>query len=112
VPFAGGESTIFGLSSRGFVRSADETVRFLAARAGSTGEPELTQLPHREGGPQLPVHRRTWPNVTQYIVEGGGHVIPQLRFRPPRALGQATHDLDMPVVALDAFLPANQGVKP
>ena len=67
-----------------------------------------TQLPHQRADDPTSVDCRTWqpgptPLVALYTVQGGGHVVPQPRFRFGRLLGRTTGDLDMPMAALAFF---------
>lgn len=61
-------------------------------------------MPHLAARPYPP------PLVALYTVQGGGHVVPQPRFRFGRLFGRTTRDLDMPVAALEFFrlLPAQR----
>lgn len=107
-PYGGGEVTLFGLSSRGMSISAQATAAEFARRAGATGPPTVTQLPHQRADDPTLVECRTWqqgptPLVALYTVQGGGHVVPQPRFRFGHLLGRTTGDLDMPAAALEFF---------
>ena len=107
-PYGGGEVTLFGLSSRGTVISAAATAAEFARRNGAGDIPTVAQLPHQRPDDPTSVECRTWhqgptPLVALYSVRGGGHVVPQPRFRFGRLLGRTTGDLDMPVAALEFF---------
>ena len=108
-PFGGGEVTLFGFSSRGSVLSAVQTGLILAQRNGLEAPPRLADVVHRDANDPTHVESRTWLHggiayVQQFIVQGGGHVVPQPRFRFPRMLGATNHDLDAPAEAVKFFL--------
>jgi polyhydroxybutyrate depolymerase len=108
VPFNGGEATIFGFASRGFVVSANETAETFA-RLNGLGEPARETLAHLNPGDPTSVTSRTWWRdgkryVVQYVVQNGGHVVPQSRFRFPRLLGPTARDLELPRAAVEFFL--------
>lgn len=75
VPFAGGEATLFGFASRGFVLSSAETARALA---------NLNDLSDSQESPiSTDVNARTWtrdgtPWIEQWTVREGGHTIPRI----------------------------------
>jgi polyhydroxybutyrate depolymerase len=100
-PYAGGPVTLFGFSSRGTVRSAEETAAYFARLDGDVAPPSRVRLPHRDPRDPTAVERTAWsapgqPEVVLYTIEGGGHVVPQTGFRFPRLLGRTTRDLDAP----------------
>lgn len=97
VPFGGGHVSIFGVIDRGQVISADATARTLAERNGLAAPVTSTLAPG--------VSRRVWtkdgqPWIEQLVLEGGGHTVPQPRFRFARIMGLTpTFDLPHEVVA-------------
>ncbi len=99
-PFVGGEVTLYGLGSRGTVRSAAETAAFFARRNGIDGEPVSLQLPRLEPRDPTSVERWSWgsdrPRVLLFSIEKGGHVIPQPNYRAPRMMGRTSHAIDGP----------------
>ena len=114
-PYAGGQVTLFGFGSRGLVLSARATAEQLARRNGLTAPPAAATLPHQRASDPTAVERLTWargvqPWIVLYTVRGGGHVVPQPRYRFARLLGRTTGDLDAPVAALRFFglLPASE----
>lgn len=107
-PFLGGEVTLFGVSPRGRVISADATAAALAALHGATRDPDARTLPHRRDSGRTSVRELAYrvegkPVVVQYVVENGGHVIPAATHRFPRIFGATTHDLDAPTAIWDFF---------
>lgn len=109
-PFAGGEVTLFGFASRGSSISSEATAQAFAQRNGlmTAPVPVAVRLQHRNPEDQTSVDSRMWlrdgrPIVAHYVVNGGGHVVPQPGFRFPRILGRTTGDLDAPAAAVDFF---------
>lgn len=107
-PFEGGEVTLFGFASRGYSISSEATAEAFAQRNGSSAPPVDERLPHRKPDDPTSVDRHIWlrdgrPFVALYVVNGGGHVVPQPGFRFPRILGRTTGDLDAPVAAVDFY---------
>ena len=116
-PYAGGEVTLFGFGSRGQALSARATAEEFARRNGVAAPPVAATLPHQRAADPTSVERLSWargtePAVVLYSVRGGGHVVPQPRYRFGRLLGRTTGDLDAPVEALRFFdlLPVEEGV--
>lgn len=88
-PAKGGELNLFG-AKRGFVVSALETGRLFAGKAAAN---------EVHSG-----HRYNWTDkVVLYLLEGGGHVIPQPLTRFPRLMGNMRKDFDAPAAALRFF---------
>ncbi|KAJ7249788.1 Alpha/Beta hydrolase protein [Mycena haematopus] len=101
IPFQGGEVTLFGFASRGFVQSAAATAADFARRNGLYSEPAVLTT----GA----IKRYTWaradhPHIVQYIIAGGGHVIPQPLYRFPRLLGSTSYELNASAEAMRFFL--------
>ncbi|MDN6855576.1 alpha/beta fold hydrolase [Pseudomonas sp. CAN2814] len=97
-PYAGGRVTLFGFGDRGAVLSAEDSALALARRNGQSGAPEVDRL--TDPGPVW-TQRQRWsaaggPPVELVTVHGGGHLISQPDYRPPRMLGQADPQLDGP----------------
>jgi polyhydroxybutyrate depolymerase len=108
-PINGGEVTLFGFASRGYVISSNATAEKFASRNGLGAALPSAPLPHSVVGDPTRVASRTWlrdgkPFVVQYVVENGGHVVPQQKFRFPRLFGTTTQDLDFPARAVEFFL--------
>ncbi len=113
VPFDGGVISLFGFRPRGTALSAAETARFFVRLNGITAEPVVTTLPHRADSPKTSVIVTSYRQqghrpVLDHTVVGGGHVVPNPRYRAPRIVGRTTHDVDAPVAVWDFFagLPA------
>lgn len=97
-PYAGGRVTLFGFGDRGNVLSAEESALALAKRNGQGGEPQVDKL--TQPGPVW-TQRQRWadsggPPVELVTVFGGGHLISQPLYRPPRLLGRVDPQLDGP----------------
>lgn len=105
-PFDGGEVALFGFASRGEVRSAEGSVRWFAAREGARG-PVTRRIDPADPSDRTWVERRLWRGprgeVELLTVVGGGHVVPQRAYRPPRLLGRVTGAIDGPAEAWDFF---------
>ncbi len=91
---------MFGLSDRGFVRSAVETANYFSRLAGYTETPKVYRYPHLNEDKTW-IERMTWnapplPEISLYTVHGGGHTIPQPRFKFPRFLGLTNADISTP----------------
>jgi polyhydroxybutyrate depolymerase len=106
-PYRGGVVTLFGFGSRGTVLSARDSAGYFAGAAGSAG-PATRRIPPRSSRDGTWVERATWRTpgrheVVLLSVHGGGHVIPQSRYRPPRLLGTVTTAIDGPAEAWEFF---------
>lgn len=97
-PYAGGRVTLFGFGNRGTVLSSGESARALARRNGVNAAPSLDRL--TSVGPVWS-ERQRWgaagmAPVELVTVHGGGHLLPQALYRPPRLLGEVDPELDGP----------------
>lgn len=97
-PYAGGKVTLFGFGNRGMVLSSEDSALALAQRNGQKGTPSQDRL--TTVGPVW-TERQRWEAqgaapVELVTVHGGGHVLPQSVYRPPRLLGQVDPELDGP----------------
>lgn len=97
-PYAGGKVTLFGFGNRGTVLSSEESALALARRNGQSGTPGQDKL--TTVGPVW-TERQRWEAqgaapVELVTVHGGGHLLPQSVYRPPRLLGQVDPELDGP----------------
>jgi len=100
-PFTGGEVKLGKNGSRGIVRSTDETARYWAQLGGYVGDPETDALTHRDPGDPTSVTVWDWHEagkkpVIAFVVNGGGHVVPNPHFTGAPALGPVTRDIDAP----------------
>jgi polyhydroxybutyrate depolymerase len=100
-PFKGGEVVLSHGQHRGVVQSTDATARYWATLDGYAGDPETDKLPHRD--PADPTSLTVWDwhdagkkPVIAFIVNGGGHVVPNPHFPNIPVLGKVTHDIDAP----------------
>lgn len=105
-PYEGGEVKLFG-ANYGQVLSARATAEEFVRHGGSVGSPTTEHWP-ATGGSTLALERRSWANaerplVTWYTIVGGGHVVPQARFRFPRFNGRTATNLDAPAEAVAFF---------
>ncbi len=106
-PVNGGELKLFG-RKLGFVMSANATAQQFAQRNGIKGEPIKTRLPHLDVDDPTTVDSYVWSVanktiVQQYIINGGGHVIPQPSVQFPRILGRKSGDLNVPEKVVEFF---------
>ena len=102
VPYNGGRVTIFGFGDRGTVLSAPATAEYFAARLGeSLDHHGPTELFRRSAEGQTAVSVRRWRaasrrEVSLFTIEGGGHTIPQPRYRFFRLAGRTEMRLNAP----------------
>jgi polyhydroxybutyrate depolymerase len=83
------------------VMSTDATARYWAKLDFYAGDPETDKLPHRDPADPTSVtvwdwHEAAKKPVIAFIVNGGGHVVPNPHFPPLPMLGKVTRDLDAP----------------
>jgi polyhydroxybutyrate depolymerase len=103
-PFEGGRVTLFGFGDRGDVLSARQSAVYFAGR----GAPLVSRIRARTRGDGSWVERAQWripgrSEVVLLAVHGGGHVVPQPVYRPPRLLGPVTTAIDGPAEAWRFF---------
>jgi polyhydroxybutyrate depolymerase len=99
-PYQGGIVTLFGFGNRGTVLSARSSAAWFAG-AGAA-RPAVTRIPARTRSDGSWVEQAIWrtpgrSEVALLTVHGGGHVVPQPVYRPPRLLGGVTSAIDGPV---------------
>ena len=104
-PYEGGAVTLFGFGNRGMVLSALDSARHFA---GGASGPVARRLRPRLGSDRTWVGQAVWrrpggSEVMLLSVHGGGHVVPQPVYRPPRLLGAVTTAVDGPDAAWDFF---------
>lgn len=108
-PYQGGDVTLFGMDSRGTVRSTPATAAFFAKARGSSG-PRVNTVGSGGFLRAGPVERKVWrdrnrrADVVLLTVVGGGHVIPQPVSRPRRLLGRSTAAINGPSEAWTFFV--------
>ncbi len=108
-PYAGGHVSLFGWDDRGTVRSSEETAAYFAALAGAPlGQSAAEVTVPRAPGIPTAVERTTWSRdgevrVALYTVRGGGHVVPQPRYRAPRLIGATEQRFDALAAAWQFF---------
>ena len=112
-PYYGGDVTLFGFKKIGTVISAQASAESLAERNGIITKP-FTEKIHKskeydlEENKSIYTERESWTKVGQAVVElytiyGGGHVIPQSKFRFPRLMGETSKSFDAPQQAVSFF---------
>ncbi len=92
-PYEGGRVTIVGFGDRGTVHSAPQSAAILARLLGPDAhEHSSRQVPSVTGHGDTRIARFVWTSqageVELVTVHGGGHAIPQPRYRFPRFLGR------------------------
>lgn len=100
-PFKGGEVVLSHGQHRGVVTSTDATARYWATLDGYAGGPETDKLPHRDPADPTSVTVWDWHEagkkpVIAFIVNGGGHVVPNPHFPSLPLFGKVTRDIDAP----------------
>ena len=98
-PYGGGVVEIYGNTSRGPVRSSEDTARYWARLAGHDGAGQQHDWPQHAPDDSTSVMSRTWsapgqPNVALITIVGGGHTIPHSRYSMPRILGRTSQEFD------------------
>lgn len=107
-PYDGGASGWFGLGNGGPVQSAMATAAYFSRLAGYDRELPTHDEVGREGDQPAWVERTTWqrrgaPEVALYTIHGGGHTIPQSRYRFRRILGRTVTSIDCMQEVWDFF---------
>jgi polyhydroxybutyrate depolymerase len=95
---------------RSTILSSEASAWSLAERNGITVAPVIARLPNMRADDPTSVEILIWsadgkPVCCLYTVHGGGHVIPQPRFRFPRQLGKMSSALNAPSAAVSFFEP-------
>jgi polyhydroxybutyrate depolymerase len=101
-PYLGGSIRLLGLFDHGTVQSSEASARYLAGLVGASEEADMSLLPHLDAADPTRVERSTWSFngkslVVLYTIRGGGHVVPQSSYRPPRLFGRVTKDINAPL---------------
>lgn len=107
-PYEGGDTSGFGVHSRGNVLSAVASAEHFAQRNGVQRKAAVQTLPHLNEDDDTVVTLQQWLRdnrayVALYSVEGGGHVFPQPVYRFPRMYGMTSGDLNLPEAAVEFF---------
>lgn len=107
-PYLGGAVTLFGLKKVGTAISAKATAEHFVRRNDITTGPETIHLPSSKKSDPTHVQRERWllqgkAVVELYTIHGGGHVIPQPKFRFPRLMGKTTSNFNAPREAVKFF---------
>lgn len=107
-PYNGGAVSLFGLKKVGTAISAVSTAEYFVKRNGIIAKPEKLNLPRQNTNDPTYVQCERWrssekPVVELYTIAGGGHVIPQQKFRFPRIMGKTTSNFDAPLEAVKFF---------
>lgn len=107
-PYQGGEVSLFGLKKVGNAISAQATAEYFVKRNEITVNPENQNFRSQKANDPTSVELRSWRAPDKSAVElitivGGGHVIPQQKFRFPRLMGKTTSNFDAPLEAVKFF---------
>jgi polyhydroxybutyrate depolymerase len=107
-PFNGGIESLFGRHPRGAVLSADATTHYFTELDGLGLPPHTSVLSHHSDSGSTSVDVSDYAEaghdeVAQYVVNGGGHVIPIPEYHGARILGPSTYDVDAPQVIWQFF---------
>jgi poly(3-hydroxybutyrate) depolymerase len=99
--FDGGDVIAPDGTNLGSVRSAKNTVEFFRKLAGYDAVPSVYPYPDKDDLKSTGVDRLTWdsnsgPEVSLYLVYGGGHSIPQSKFRAPEVYGRTITEISGP----------------
>lgn len=98
-PYGGGAALLPNGANLGRVLSAEETAAYFRQIAGHAGQPTVYRYPDGDGNEQSYVERFTWsadslPEVSLLKVAGGGHTIPQAKFKFPEMYGATNSDIN------------------
>ena len=109
-PYAGGRVTLFGFGNRGTVLSSEASASRLAGFSPAATEKDVGMI----GADYPGVEQRGWEaggelRVALYSVIGGGHVIPQPRYRAPRMLGRTVREFNGPEALWRFFVSRRTG---
>jgi polyhydroxybutyrate depolymerase len=107
-PYLGGPVTLFGLQKVGTAISAQATAEYFVERNAVNVSPEKTIFPGQKANDPTSIEIQRWKSSEKSAVElitvvGGGHVIPQQKFRFPRLMGKTTSNFDTPLEAIKFF---------
>lgn len=107
VPYAGGKIFFFG-QDFGKALSANATAERFAQASNAVKVNDVIRLPHRSESDLTSVDKQIYIHegkviIELYIVNGGGHVVPQQLAKFPRFMGAVTGDLDAPIEAMKFF---------
>mgnify|MGYP001824852534 FL=1 len=96
-PYAGGLVDVFGETSRGHVLSSFDTARYWAELAGYSGAPQQRAWVDRAPDDGTTITSAKWSSPTDVSVVlitviGGGHSVPNEKYRLPRILGRTSHE--------------------
>ncbi|MCR9183992.1 MAG: hypothetical protein NXH81_01205 [Halieaceae bacterium] len=96
-PYAGGLVDVFGETSRGHVLSSFDTARYWAALAGYSGAAQQQAWDDRAPDDGTTITSAKWSSPTGVsvgliTVKGGGHSVPNEKYRLPRILGRTSHE--------------------
>ena len=91
-PYEGGAVSILGNSSRGVVRSSEETAYYWRDLAGLTGAGATVTHPESDGDKDTSIVQQRWGQpgaleVRHYTLRGSGHTMPSRVARMPAPLG-------------------------
>lgn len=97
-PYAGGRVRLFGFGDRGDVMGSEDAAAAQAKRNGidAAVEPEQLTRPGPIWSERLVWQAAGTPPVELVSVHGGGHLLSQPGYRPPRLLGAGDPELDGP----------------
>jgi polyhydroxybutyrate depolymerase len=98
-PYGGGVVGLFKFGTGAPVLSTIQTVTYFSRAAGYQGDPQVKRYPKLDGDESTWVEQATWDapssvEVSLYTIHGGGHTIPQAKYRLRRILGRTNGDID------------------
>lgn len=108
-PYDGGRVAIFGFGDRGTVRSSVASAEYFARLLGTDAKGEQPEAVVPAASDRATwVEHRAWTGlrggeVALYTVHGGGHTIPQSRYRFPRLIGPTETRFDAPAACWAFF---------
>ncbi len=100
-PYDGGELSARGLVRMGPVLSTHATAMQFVPKGSDLGKVAVRRYPERDGDPNTWADEQTWSvgaahQLAVLTIHGGGHSIPQRRYRFPLFFGNTSTEVDAP----------------
>jgi len=98
-PYHGGLVNVLGIKKLGHVKSCNETLKYWSSLSDYKLISSYFVEPQKPEKEETTIVKQIWKNsmgnsITQVIVHGGGHTIPNIHMDFPRILGLTNHDIN------------------